>query len=396
MKNYRCLLATLLCLSLLAACGGRAYVHGPLDNAALRDRAETQTEGPVLVSAAVPGRDETTAIFGLPLYDQGIQPVWIEIENGGANQARYALSSTDRLYFSPNEVAYKNRGGYSDDARTAMEKRFDELGITRHVPAGETRSGFVFTHADTGAKGFNVDVFSGGDMYSFTYLLRVPGFVPDYANLDFDSIYAADQVDVHQGDDLVAALKSLPCCSDDADGEANGEPVNVILVGAGNNLLRALLRSRWIETSIEEAASGKPTYLFGRPQDAIFRYHSATDDSYYELRTWLAPVMAGEDRVWAGQVRHFFKRSLALPRVDPDVDNARNFALQNFLYSQALQKIGWLSGREVVPVESFWENLITKPFFTDGYRIVVWLSPEPLSLLDVGRLKWEDPPGWKQ
>jgi len=106
--------------------------------------------------------------------------------------------------------------------------------------------------------------------------------------------------------------------------------------------------------------------------------------------------MSGEHPVWAGQLRHMFQRGLPVFRIDPDVDNARSFALQNFLYSQALRKLAWISGQEVVPVESFWENLIIKPYFTDGYRIVVWLSAESLSLREVVTLEWENPPGWKQ
>lgn len=325
-----------------------------------------------------------------------MQPVWLEIENSGSQPVRYALSSTDRLYFSPYEVAYKNRGGFSDEARNAMGRRFDQLSIARYVPAGETRSGFVFTHADPGAKGFNVDLFSATGLHSFTYLLRVPGFVPDYAKLDIRTIYSPEELTTYDENELPAALKGLPCCATTKDGEKSGEPINVILVGDGTELLKGLLRSNWAETSAAEAAASAPTYLFGRSQDAIFRYQSLAGDSYYELRVWRAPLMSGEEPVWAGQLRHLFKRGLPVFRIDPDVDNARSFALQNFLYGQTLQKVAWISGHEVVPVESFWESLINKPYFTDGYRVVVWLSAEPLSLRDVITLDWEDPPGWKQ
>jgi len=390
--HARLFIALLGVCALFAGCGGRAYVYEPIAGTDVRARAESQSEATVRVSAAVPGREEAAAIFGLPLYDQGIQPIWLEVENRGSTQVRYAPVGTDSDYFAPLEVAYTNRSGFSDTARSEMELRFHELAMPRYIDPGETRSGFVFTHAAFGAKGFNVDLFGSTDSYHFTFLLRVPGFVPDYANIDFKSIYAVDQLAVLDEQQLYEALRSLPCCSASAKGDEPAGAINVILIGAGPDLLRSLLRSHWIETGAAAAADKEPDFLFGRQQDAIFRHESRIDDSYYEMRLWLAPIMSVEDRVWAGQVRHFFGFGKSTSRNDPDVDHARNYALQSFLYGQALEKLGWVAGQEVTPVDSFWENLIRPAYFTDGHRIVLWLSGEPLSLADIGSLDWDRPP----
>lgn len=389
------LVLVLACTAMLAGCGGRAYVHEPLDLADIRDRAETQTDGPIRVSAAVPGREETSRIFGIDLYDQDIQPVWLEIENSGTEQVRYAMVSTDRYYFSPFEVAYKNRSGYSDEARADMERYFNDVNMPRYIDPGEARSGFVFTHPDQGAKGFNVDLFSMADSYNFNFLLRVPGFVPDYANIDVDSIYAENEITVYSADEFYDALKDLPCCSSDGQADERDGAINIVLVGAGRDLVIALLRSSWLETSAAESADLGENFLFGRKQDAIFRYESFADDSLYELRLWLAPIRSGDDRVWAGQVRHFFSTGRYFNRIDPDVDNARIVALQHFLYGQTIAQIGWIAGEEVVPVESFWENLIKPAFFTDGHRLALWLSADPVSLRDAIALDWDAPPGGK-
>jgi len=381
---------------LLAACGGRAYLYQSVDEVNFRSHSETQSEGPVSVTASVLGREETIAVFGLSLYDQGIQPVWLEVENRASIQIRYAPVGTDRFYFSPLEVAYKNRGGYSDEARTEMEHRFDRLSMPRYIDPGESRSGFIFTHADDGAKGFNVDLFGSGESLSFTFLMRVPGFVPDYANVNFDTIYPPDELEHLSVDELHEAARKLPCCSADENGATTGEPVNIVIIGDGKDLLRAFLRSGWVETSAEEAPDQKANYMFGRSQDAIFRYHSRFGDSFYELRLWLAPAMSGDDRIWAGQVQHFFNSGSAINRFDPDVDNARDFAFQNFAYGRSLKAIGWVSGSEIAPAESFWSNLIAPSFFSDGYRVVLWLSGEPSSLQDAEVLDWDEPPGWKR
>ncbi len=388
-----------LCLTFLgvgafcAGCAGKAYLYEPVASIGIQDRAESQSDETVRVSAAVPGRDEAEAIFGIALYDQGIQPVWLEIENKGPEQVRYSLVSTDRDYFSPLEVAYTNRSKFSDEARVEMERRLYRLAMPRYIDPGETRSGFVFTHADNGAKGFNVDVFSPGDSFYFTFLLRVPGFVPDYANIDFESIYSSDELTVVGEDDLHEVIRNLPCCSADAEDDEADAAINLILIGAGKDLLRALLRSRWIETSAAEAAEGEPSSLFGRPQDAIFRHESTVDESSYEMRLWLTPVVSGEDRVWAVQVKHFYGRRASFSQFDPDVDHARNFAFQSFVYGQTVEKVGWVAGTKVYPVNTFWDDLIRPAFFTDGHRSVLWLSGEPFAVSDATALDWDDPPG---
>jgi len=380
----------------LAGCGGKTYVFEPVETGRFMSTMEQQAVGTISVSTSIPGREETARIFGIDLYDQGIQPVWLRIRNSGDSIARYAPVSTDPEYFAPLEIAYTNRRGYSKEARDAIDQRFHDLAMPRYIGAGETRSGFVFTHADPGAKGFNVDVFSGGESYNFTFLLRVPGFEPDYAKLNLHEKYTGDDVPEYESYALKEVIRSLPCCGGNQAGEESGEPINLVLVGEGEELLRALLRSGWRETSVAEAASLPPQYLYGRPQDAIFRYETIGDNGFYELRFWKAPFRSGMDAVYVGQARHFFSWIGSVTRLDADTDNARNFAAQRFLYNQVIKSTAWVAGDAVVPVTSFWTALINTPYFTDGYRFVVWLSGEPLSILDIDDKSWDPPPRWTQ
>lgn len=397
MKKARSVLvfAALAFAAGLSGCGGKAYLYEPVDTGTFLSRAERQIVGPIRVSAAVPGREETARIFGLDLYDQGIQPVWLQVENSGDTVARYAPVSTDPEYFAPLEVAYMNRRGYSKEARATMDERFHNLAIPRYIAPGETRSGFVFTHADWGAKGFNVDVFSRGESHNFTFLLRVPGFEPDYARLNLREMYSDEMADLDE-EALHEAIRDLPCCSADRRGEQAGEPVNLVLVGEPEELLRALLRSGWRETSAKEAKDQPPQFLYGREQDAIFRYETVGGDSFYEMRFWKAPFGFGSENVYVGQARHFFRWIGSVTRLDADVDNARNFAAQKFLYGQAIKSNAWVAGAEVVPVTNFWDALFNTPYFTDGYRIVMWLSAEPASMFDIDVRQWDPPPRWMQ
>ena len=58
-------------------------------------RAMTQRQGPVTVSAAVLSADEGQRYFGAGLADQGIQAIWLSVENSGdATGARMPIRST--------------------------------------------------------------------------------------------------------------------------------------------------------------------------------------------------------------------------------------------------------------------------------------------------------------
>jgi hypothetical protein len=127
MNVFRHLTLSILLGCTLALCGciGSAYVFEQTDVSEIRDRAESRVDTNIRVSAAVLGRQESQGLFGVDLYAQGIQPVWLEIENTGSTPARYAPVSTDSYYFSPLEVAYKNRSGLSDEGRSELERRLE-------------------------------------------------------------------------------------------------------------------------------------------------------------------------------------------------------------------------------------------------------------------------------
>ena len=114
------------------------------------------------------------------------------------------------------------------------------------------------------------------------------------------------------------------------------------------------------------------------------------------MRFWKAPFRSGDDQVYAGQARHFYRWIGSVTRLDADVDNARNFAAQKFLYGQAILSNAWVAGTEVVPATNFWDVVFNTPFFTDGYRVVLWLSAEPTSMFEIDVRLWDPPPRWME
>ena len=141
--------AVLLLSLFLAACASRPYQASGLKAVAFTQRAIVQQQGNLTVSASVPTAAETEALAGLDLYSQGIQPVWLEIENGSEWPVRLVKWSIDRDYFSPIEVAYMNRKQFTKQGYEDMQAWFHNNAMPRQIPASGKASGLVF-YAFTG------------------------------------------------------------------------------------------------------------------------------------------------------------------------------------------------------------------------------------------------------
>ena len=73
------------------------------------------------------------------------------------------------------------------------------------------------------------------------------------------------------------------------------------------------------------------------------------------------------------------------------MDEAREFLLENLAYAQALKKVGYLKGVGEVPMDQPASNLTGDPWFSDGYRLVLWVTSEPTQLDDIEPLPWRNP-----
>src|SRR4249920_3936626 len=106
MKNWRGPFITVVLLSLFAAFS-RSSGAGPGLTAEqpFMSRAEVRQQGAVTVRAAVLTDDESERYFGASLADQGIQAVWLSVDNASDLVLRFLPIITDPNYFSAPEVA---------------------------------------------------------------------------------------------------------------------------------------------------------------------------------------------------------------------------------------------------------------------------------------------------
>ncbi len=80
---------------------------------------------------------------------------------------------------------------------------------------------------------------------------------------------------------------------------------------------------------------------------------------------------------------HFTAKTITTHKIDPDVDETREFLLEDLAYSQSLKKFGYVGGIEPSSYDQPDGNLTGDPYFTDGQRIVMWMSSQPTAIGDI-------------
>jgi hypothetical protein len=401
----------------IAIHGCATYNPGPSSESLFLDRAQIKIENNVQVKTAVPSAAETRQIFGVDLYRNGIQPVWIEIENKDEKPIRFMPVGLDPMYFTPLEAAFVSHFRFSITGNERMDSYFFEQGKDSYVHPGSSRSGFVFTNLDEGTKSFVVDlVGEDGQVRTFTFFIPVPGLKIDHSKIDFEGLYPADMWKNFEDEkDFIAYLQGLPCCTVNQKGSESGDPLNLIILGNGEDVYHTFIRAGWDETETITAGSAWKTgisyffgrhyryspvsalYLFGRRQDAALQKTRGRIHERNHLRLWLAPVQLKGKLVWIGQISRdigvrFTTKTIVTHKIDPDVDETRSYLIQDLWYSQGLEQFAFVNGVGEAPIDAPRDNLTGDPYFTDGLRAVLWLSSQPVAFEKVKFLAWELPP----
>ena len=288
------------------------------------------------------------------------------------------------------------------------------------IMPGEELSGFIFTQLDEGTKSFNVDVVYEGDFETFPFFIPVPGLKIDHYEVDWQSLYPPEQFTDMEELQLIEMLEEFQCCVTNKAGTATGDPLNLVIIGKPLDVYIAFMRAGWDETETVTTTSSWKTirsfisggeyryspvsslYVFDRAQDVAFQKARDNIHERNHLRLWMSPARFRGLPVWIGQISRdigvrFTKKTITTHKIDPDVDETREFLLENLAYAQALEKIGYVKGVGEVPQDSPKGNLTGDPWFSDGFRLVLWVTSEPTALSDLEALPWRNPhdPNWK-
>jgi hypothetical protein len=405
----------LVCTGLSFSTGcAKVFKHSSIEEVGFLSRAKTQNQGPLTVSVVALSGAESRKLFGLPLANQGIQPVWLKIENHGKEPFWLMPISVDPDYFSPSEVAYKNRGAYGKQDRAAIDKLFNDEQISVFISPGETTTGFIFTNRDFGAKAVDVDLWAEKDFRRFSFVVPVPGLKTDFQSVDFDHLYPKDQEQNLSLDQLRKKLGEYTCCTADKKGVEKGDPVNLIIVAEDEELMNAFIRRGWKQTEVKYKGSIwktiksflfkssydhspiSPLYLEGRPQDLAMQKPRKSIHQRNHLRLWITPLRVENKPVWIGQIsrdigiRFTTKSAFFIThKIDPDVDEARDYLMQDLIASGSVYRMGYVKGVGEVSEDQPRKTLMDDHYFTDGLRLVLFLSGKPTSILEIDDLNWD-------
>ncbi len=137
-------------------------------------------------------------------------------------------------------------------------------------------------------------------------------------------------------------------------------------------------------------------YVLGRTQDVALQKARDNIHERNHLRLWMTPMRFEGKPVWIGQISRdigvrFTMKTITTHKIDPDVDETREYLLENLAYHQALAKIAYVDGVGAAPIEAPRHNLTGDPYFTDGLRVVLWVSSTPVDIADIETKDWVTP-----
>jgi hypothetical protein len=380
-----------LCLVLLLA--GCATWQAPTqaDDGPLRERAVSATHQGVRVSATVLGGEDSQRMLGADVTRTGVQPLWVEVQNGSSQPLWLPRSGTDPDYFSPHEVAWSLHTLLGGATNTRMDDYFSKLGFKNPIPPGETRSGILFTNPDLSIKIVNIDLVGHHTLIPFSLFLRVPGGKTDPRLAQISFAYPETAVtDCQDLISLRAALERLPCCATDASGTVLADPLNEIGIGKFTDIGAALVRRDYRR---DARASDVAQRVFGREPDFVLRKQAQAGSPATWIRAWLAPIRYQGQLVYVAQIGRpvggrFAPHDEPHPILQANVDEARNYLIQDLMYSGGLEKLGFVNGVGAASSAHPRTTLGGATYYTDGLRAVVFFATRPLSLSDVEILDW--------
>ena len=370
-----------------------------------------------MVTVAVLTDAEAGEYFGCPLGTEGIQAVWLKVRNNNSYPIGLLSRSMDPEYFSPLEVSFLNHRAFSEQWNQQLDELFHRSQFPAFVEPGDAVSGFVFTSRQEGAKFVNIEFWHGMGLTRDGFFMRLPDGGFDFQESDFGKVYPADQIQMIDLRRLHQIAEELPCCATDRSGGRNGDPANFVLVGTEDAVLGALTGQGWDPThAIGSESVGKTMksfllggryryspvsrlFYFGRGQDLALQKVRDTIHQRNHLRLWRSRYEYQGQQVWIGQISRdigvrftWSSPVLVTHKIDPQVDEARDYLVQDMIASGFLAAMGYAQGVGAATQSAPRYNLTGDPYFTDGLRAVMFISDKPVPANEITLISWDGLP----
>ena len=422
---------TLLALLALGVGGcATSFEPRPLDTPAAIANLQSRTIGEVTVSAGILTDQQAAEHFGVDFAAHELQALWLGVRNSSDRRLWFIRTVVDPDFYSAEEAALLVQKEVPQGERDRLRQYFRDESIRALLLPHAFTEGYVFLPRVEGGR--YVDVRLQGDAYieasgppgpgpaapprelRFEFALPLPDGDFDYERLDPGKTYAGVELPDLTLAQLRATLEQLPCCATNADGDAEGDPLNIVLIGTPHQVLSSLTRSGWsfthritlrtVRREIGAAVEGKPysvapvssLYVFGRPQDVAMQRARRSISQRNHMRLWLAPFTFEQRPVWVGQVSRDIgvklttkSPTLTTHVIDPEVDTTREYLMHSLIAEGFIDRFAFVKGSAYAPATQPRVNLTGDPYHSDGMRLVVILAPEPVPPEQIRSLLWE-------
>src|SRR6516162_9654098 len=395
---------------------GTAASADPSGKGVFTSRSVSQQQGPVTVRVAVLTDDESQRYFGVALADEGIQAVYLSIENNSDAILHYLPVATDPNYFTPSEVARLFYGWWPSETNDKLDALFVREAMPDIVAPHQTTAGFVLTHREGGLKFLRVGFVGTNQQFDFRFVLPLDSATYAVQKVDFNTIYSPGSIEEVDLAGLRSRLETLPCCTVNTAGDRPGDPLNIVIIGDSTNTIFPFIMRGWrldepldFHSALRSVraflfgteylhAPVSPLYVFGRIQDISLQKARDKISLRNHLRVWLAPFTVDGQHVWIGQISRDIGIKLTTQswyltthRISPDVDQDRYYLLQDLIMSGEVSRFGFVRGVGLSKGANPRTNLTGDPYLTDGLRLVVFLSGTQRPLNEIELLEWERP-----
>ncbi|HOW88413.1 MAG TPA: LssY C-terminal domain-containing protein [Candidatus Omnitrophota bacterium] len=430
-KRTNPFLIPFLALSLILS-GCVRYRPQTQDRASFMERAQTQTDENVSATVTVLSDKEAKRVFGVNLAKKGVQPVWVEIQNKDTIPYVFIPRNMDPNYYSSEEAAYMAHFRQTRQfleagilaiiffpalalipvnffavrhANNKMDKTFKTLAMPSYIiMPGAKEEGFVFTSVDEGTKHVQVDLLGEREHKIFNFVATVPGIKPDYTTKDFEARYPEEKIVEYSETEIPDFLTQLPCCTTNKKGTRSGDPLNLAVIGDLEDVISLFTSSGWDETQALTFKSGfsmakafltgdsdryspvSPLYYHGHSQDLALQKSRDTINQRLHLRLWYTPARYQGKPIWIGTISRdigvkFTWRTwyLTTHKIDPNLDDARDYVLMDLLGNGKVAKLGFFDNIAAKESAAPKKNLTGDSYFTDGKILVIELSQEDVT-----------------
>ena len=132
-------------------------------------------------------------------------------------------------------------------------------------------------------------------------------------------------------------------------------------------------------------------FFYNRHQDIGLQQARSTIHERNHLRLWLTPYIHKGKTVWIGAISRdigsYFTwktKWKTAHAIDPDIDEARNYLIQELVYSQSLKQIGFIDGSLTAATRDDPHfNFMEQPWWTDGGRAIFIFDKKVTSIDDL-------------